>query len=288
MLRYRADWQTLLYMLACTALPIWHWQLSAINPALLLASLVMAFAVAAMHHNHSHVPIWKSPVMNLLTDYWFTLLQGHPGYVFSPAHLDNHHRYLNSERDITRTTRFTDKNNLLGFVLHPLQAACALLPLVGGHLKGLWLARRKQFLHVISHYAVLAGCIAIAVALDWRKAILFVVLPQATALFFLLASNYLQHAHTDETSLYNHSRNFTGLLNRLFFNVGYHTAHHHHSDLHWSRLPEAHRRIAGHIHRDLMEKSFMWYCVRTCQNICPEHCATDPAQQSDTPYETRK
>lgn len=262
MLKHRADLQTLLYMLISTALPLLQWQLDYFSPLLFLASLIMAFAIGAMHHNHSHSPIWRSNVLNRLTDYWFTLFQGHPGYVFFPAHLENHHRYLNGAKDFTRTYRCRDDNNLLGFTIHPLESACTLLPVLASHLCVLWKKRRARFYVVVSHYCFLIACVALAFVLDWHKALLYMVIPQLAALFFLLASNYLQHAHADENSFYNHSRNFIGLLNPLFFNVGYHTAHHHYSKLHWSRLPQAHALIADRIDPRLIEKSFSWYCLR--------------------------
>lgn len=52
------------------------------------------------------------------------------------------------------------------------------------------------------------------------------------------------------------------MLNPLFFNVGYHTAHHDHDDVHWSRFPEVHDSIAGRIDPRLIEKCFVWYCLR--------------------------
>lgn len=262
MLNHRADWQTVLYLLAALALPLLQWQLETVNPILFLTSLAMAFAVGAMHHNHSHVPIWRSGMLNHLTDYCFTLLQGHPGYVFFPAHLDNHHRYVNRAEDYTRTYRRRDDNNLIGLALHPLESAWTLLPVVKEFLHVLWHERRTRFWKIFAHYLFLVGCIAIAFAIDWYKALLFVVTPQLAALFFLLASNYFQHAHTDETSSYSHSRNFLGWINPLFFNVGYHTAHHQDDRVHWSCLPQVHERISDRIDPRLIEKSFAWYCLR--------------------------
>lgn len=262
MLKYRADLQTLLYMLITTALPLVQWQLDGIHAPLFLASLVMAFAVGAMHHNHAHLPMWRSRLLNAATDCWFTFFQGHPGYAFVPAHLDNHHRHRNRALDHTRTWRLRDDNGLSGFVRHPFESALALAPVLAAWLQRLRREQPARFRRVCADYGLLALSLAILLGLDWRKAALYVLLPQAVALFFLLASNYLQHAHTDDSSRYGHSRNFTGWINPLFFNVGYHTAHHHHSRLHWSRLPAAHARLAGRIDPRLIERSFVWYCLR--------------------------
>jgi fatty acid desaturase len=75
--------------------------------------------------------------------------------------------------------------------------------------------------------------------------------------------NYEQHVHTDPWSEHNHSRSFDGkVLNFLLFNNGYHGAHHENPGLHWSKLGEAHAEIAPHIHPDLVQRSFWWYCFK--------------------------
>ncbi|CAN5144101.1 fatty acid desaturase [soil metagenome] len=262
MLKHRADLQTVLYMLVTGAVTLAQWHSSHFNPALFLASLFLAFAVSAMHHNHAHVPMWRSSFMNRLTDYWFTLFQGHPGFLFFPAHLHNHHRFCNGARDFTRTYRYRDDNTLLGLMMHPMQSACTLFPVAIAYLGALWAHRKPHVLGILSHYLLLIACVSYVFFLDSYKAALYVVIPQLAALFFLLASNYLQHAHANECSAHDHSRNFVGWFNRLFFNVGYHSAHHHNSQLHWSCLPQSHRRIQKDIDPRLIEKSFAWYCLR--------------------------
>ncbi len=262
MLKHRSDFQTLLYMLITTALPVWQWNVAHFNSLLFLFSFVMAFAVGAMHHNHAHVAIWRKPILNSLTDFWFTIFQGHPGFIFGPAHIENHHRYRNREQDFNRTYRRADSNNFFGFLIHPLESVVVVVPVGAAFLRNLWQERRSQLYLILFHYCALFSVIVIALVLDWRKAVLYVIVPQVAALFFLLASNYLQHAHTDEESDNDHSRNFIGLLNPLFFNVGYHTAHHADGAMHWSRLPQAHAAMASKISPQLIEKSFCWYCLR--------------------------
>jgi fatty acid desaturase len=69
--------------------------------------------------------------------------------------------------------------------------------------------------------------------------------------------------HTDPWSEHNHSRTFVGKSsNWLVFNNGFHTAHHESAGLHWSKLPEAHAKIAHLIHPDLKQASIFGYCIR--------------------------
>jgi beta-carotene hydroxylase len=72
----------------------------------------------------------------------------------------------------------------------------------------------------------------------------------------------VQHVHADEESEYNHTRNFTGLINQLLFNNGYHTIHHQNPGMHWSETPAAQKKIEHFIDPALNERSFWWYIVR--------------------------
>ena len=115
----------------------------------------------------------------------------------------------------------------------------------------------------MSQYVILILWLAIALFIDWHKALLFVIIPQQVSLFSVLIFNYVQHVHANEESEWNHSRNFTGFLNFLLFNNGYHTIHHHKAGLHWSKVPEAHKEIEHNIDPVLLERSFWWFIIKS-------------------------
>ena len=148
-------------------------------------------------------------------------------------------------------------------MLHPLQAVGVLWPLFGA-----WLARltarapavRRYYLRQIA-WAV--AFTALMIAIDPAAWLKFVLLPQLLGLHWLLGANYLQHAHADGRSRLQFARNFTGGVNRWFFNIGYHTAHHLQPRLHWSALPAAHQRIASQIDPRLTERSLLRYALVT-------------------------
>jgi len=88
-------------------------------------------------------------------------------------------------------------------------------------------------------------------------------LPACCSLVTIMFFNYTQHVHTDAWSEHDHSRNFTGpIFNYLFFNNGYHTAHHENQNLHWDALPAAHRQIAHLIKPELNQPNLAWYLAR--------------------------
>ena len=129
----------------------------------------------------------------------------------------------------------------------------------------------------MGQYALWLGSWAGLLALDWKKALVFVILPQLHGLHWLLATNYLQHAHADgrrqapagsaprDTAgrMLNYARNFEGWVNPLLFNIGLHTAHHECPHAHWSELTALHdRTYRSRVHPALNEGGLLPYMAR--------------------------
>ena len=262
-LRYSEDIRTVIILLFGIILFVLLWNLDTFNIPLYLCYLVFSISVCAINHNHSHVPLWKYTPLNVLTDYLIIFFQGHPIFMFNPAHKENHHVYCNTPKDYNYTWQKKDDNCLTGFLTHPFFAANNLIKLIPGYLFHLYETDKKEFYYACSQYIVFIGYNVTVLQLDIWKSVIFVFTPQAVSLFYLLVSNYLQHAHTDETCPYNNSRNFTGTMNLFLFNTGYHTAHHLWPHIHWSQLPEAHGKIEHLILPELKQKSLLNYMYRT-------------------------
>lgn len=267
------DLQSLAYLLALPGLVAWQWHTGFswwFYPLLLFLTL----GISVIHHNHAHLRIWKSKTLNRATDLWIALLQGHPGFVFYTAHIANHHRYNHGALDEARTYRFTtpgangDSNHLLGYLLHPLQAVWVLYPLFVRNLRHLAARHRGYFAYCMLQYALVLGSWAALAWLDWRKWLVLVLLPQLHGLHWLLATNYLQHAHAQGQSApgtprhYRYARNFYGALNPLLFNIGLHTAHHERPRAHWSTLPQWDAHFRPNVPECLREPSLLGYMLR--------------------------
>ncbi len=271
-LRHARDVQSVAYLLAVPALAGWQWH-RGLHAVLYGAMLLMWIGIGVIHHHHAHRPMWRARRANRATDLALALLQGHPTYAFAATHHANHHRHRHGPGDWARTYRFAggDTNHALGYLLHPLQAACALYPHFLAHLARMRRHRPGVWRWAILQY-VLVGVLWIALlATDARKTLLFVLLPQLVALHALLGANYLQHAHADGRSRWHYARNFTGALNWLYFNIGLHTAHHEHPRAHWSRMPALHAALRERVHPALEERSFVAYVVRVMLlgSVCP-------------------
>lgn len=262
LLRYKADRLTLVYMAITTLafLAQWVW---GFNVIAYFVYLYLSIAVTVIAHNHNHIPIWRNKSLNALTDYWLTIFYGFPAFAWVPTHNMNHHALNNREGDYTLTYRLTENNHLLMLLFYPTMSSYYQQKPIREYLKSQWTKDRGYFWFCISQYILLALWIAAALIIDWKKALIFVVIPQQVGLFSVLIFNYVQHVHADEESKYNHSRNFIGFLNKMLFNNGYHTVHHEKAGMHWSNAPEAHAKIATLIAPELQERGFWGFIFRS-------------------------
>ena len=264
MLKNNKDIKSLIYIVITSSLFLFLWtQGKAMNNGLFTVLyiwfLFMSISVAVMAHNHNHLPMWKSKIMNILTDNWLTVFYGFPVFAWIPTHNANHHKFVNKEPDYTRTWRFTERNNLFTVLTYPSVSGFFQQSVVMNHFKETFSRNKYKFFLYGLQFVVLISWIAGAFIIGgWEKALIYVVLPQQLSLFSVLLFNYVQHVHADEETKYNSSRNFTGILNFLLFNNGLHTIHHIHPTIHWSEIPQEHAKIEHLIDDSLIESSF-WY-----------------------------
>jgi fatty acid desaturase len=256
------DVQSLAYLVAQPGLAAWQWRHGFSLPMFGM-TLFLAVGITAVNHNHTHLRMWRGRSANRLTDLWLSAVQGHPGFVFLPTHIHNHHRHKHGPHDEARTYRFGgDHNHLVGFLLHPFQAFPRLFPLI---VDWFWNARKRSptmFRHYASQFAVIGLCWVILGWIHPGKLAFYVWLPQLFGMHWLLATNYLQHAHADGRGGLDYARNFEGWVNVLLFNIGLHTAHHEQPGRHWSLLPKLHREYRSKVHPRLIEPSFGAYVAR--------------------------
>ena len=268
MLKFKADIKSLSYIAITTAMFIYQWHFgfdwrSPLSWIVFIIYLHFSVAVSVMTHNHNHINMWTNKALNLLTDWWLTVFYGMPIFVWIPTHNRNHHRYNNKEGDVTRTYRHTEDNNMVSLVQYPTisgvnQMKEGIIP----YMSELKAKNPKQYYENLMQLAVLAIWMVVFFVWNWKKALLFVFIPQQVSQITVIIFNYVQHVHADEESDYNHSRNFMG-VNMFLFNNGYHTIHHERASLHWSQAPAEHQKIAHLISPELTEKSFWGYLFKT-------------------------
>ncbi len=204
MLKNNKDIKSLIYIVITTSLFLFLWtQGKAMNKGLFavlyIGFLFMSISVAVMAHNHNHLPMWKSKIMNILTDNWLTVFYGFPVFAWIPTHNANHHKFVNKEPDYTRTWRFTERNNLFTVLTYPSVSGFFQQSVVMNHFKETFSRNKYKFFLYGLQFVVLISWIAGAFVIGgWEKALIYVVLPQQLSLFSVLLFNYVQHVHADE------------------------------------------------------------------------------------------
>ncbi len=263
MLKKSADVKTLIWAALITTTWAWNWRLAEFSWPPFLLSCFWAFVVSSMVHNHVHVSVFKSRILNTIYDYWLTIVYGYPVFAWISTHNKNHHVYNNRAGDFAPSYILSEKNNLFTFLSYPTVSGSVQQKVNFDYLKTLWTSDRPRCLYYVSQFVVLIAFIAGAFALSWKKALLYVVIPQQLTLNIVLFFNYLQHIHCDEESKYNHSRNvLSPFMNFFLLNNGYHTAHHAKPLAHWSELKGIHKKMAAHIDPRLNERSLIWMVLK--------------------------
>jgi fatty acid desaturase len=278
MLRYSADRRTIVYLFVAVSLSVLQWNLEAfgvpgprftvlgtsIHPILFALALFMGIATAVISHNHNHLSIWKAKPLNLLTSYVISIYYGHPAIGWVPTHNMVHHKLNNRPGDSSRSPKLFKTNHLLSLLVYPTLTSMVQTTEIRRYIRGLRTKNRKAYWMAISEYVVFFGFMALIFVLDWRKALLFFLIPQQFALFMIQVFNYVQHVEADENSPWNHSRNFVSpVLNALLFNNGYHTVHHMKPGVHWTQTPKLHAEVADKVHPALLVESWWAYMIWT-------------------------
>lgn len=202
--------------------------------------------------------------MNKVFQVVLSFTYGHSTSAYVPGHNFSHHKYTQTDKDSIRTSKARFKINLLNQLFF-------FFIMSGDIIKGeMRFAARMRTEHptwfrqyVLEMFLVIGVKVALLI-INWKCAVLFMLIPHQYAAWGIVGTNYFQHDGCDENHPYNHSRNFTGgILNFMLFNNGYHGAHHLKPNLHWSLLPAYHNeKIVPHIHPALNLESLPGYLFR--------------------------
>jgi len=272
LLRHGADWRTLVWAFVFfPAVGFAPYVEPRLVPWLLPLSLYFGFCAGPLSHNHNHCPTFARRPLNAWYSAWLSIFYGFPIYGWIPTHNLNHHKYVNKEGDATITWRYSRKNTWLVASTYSFVSAYWQSGMLKEYAAKARANNRSQYRQIVLQQAAVFGGHALLLALGialrgyrggvvvWAFGFGIPALFAGWSMFFI---NYIQHVHCDPWSEYDHSRNFVSrVANWLVFNSGYHTAHHESPGLHWSRLPQAHARVAYLIDPELNQRSILRFCV---------------------------
>jgi fatty acid desaturase len=272
-LRYAADRRTLLWAFVLfPAVAIAQYAVPALAGWLLPVSIYLGYCAAIFSHNHNHCPTFVSRRANAFFSAWISVFYGYPTFAWIPTHNLNHHKFVDRAGDATITWRLTKKNHfLMAFIYFFVSSYWQSGPTkeyIAKARAGKPALYRQIMIQYVVVFGAHLGLLALAIALHGVRTGLFVYfsafgIPAAFALWSIMYTNYIQHVHCDPWSKHNHSRNFVSPLNNFFvFNGGYHTVHHEHAGVHWSKYPALHAEIAHEIHPALNESTIIGYSFK--------------------------
>jgi len=291
-LRFVEDKRTLVWALALFPLAP---ALALSRPSLLpwLAPLLLycSYLSGVLTHNHNHSPVFYARRLNSAYGAWLSIFYGFPIFSWIPTHNQNHHRFQNGEGDMTATARHAPTDSLLAALTYPLASSRYQLPALVRFVDAAFRTRSARAWRIALELATVglahAAFLTLAVTLHGlhRGAIVYVFalgLPALLGTYWMMLTN-LQHVGCDPTSEHDHSRNFVSRLgNWLVFDNGYHTVHHEHPSLHWSRYRELHRRRERQIAPELKQRTILHFVVRRYLTgaVSPGLAAADAAETS--------
>lgn len=229
------------------------------------ALLFLATIGAVVNHNALHTPVFQRRALERVFRVVLSLEFGLPVAVYVPVHNHSHHRFSQTRRDVTRTSKVRFRWNLLNLLRIPSRVA-------PDSLRGdiAWFVRKRadgspEWTHLKRELAALVLVDLALLVFDPLAFLLYVFVPQQVAQSFIMMINFIQHDGCDpDHTGFDFARNFTGpLFNWFYLNNGFHTLHHRRPGVHWSRLPALHAtEIAPHIDPALEIERFLPFLWR--------------------------
>lgn len=243
-LRYRADLRTLGFVVMALGLLGGAWSGLLRTPLAVAASYLMAFVCCVIAHNQMHRTVFHGRLWNRVFQLFLMFGSGQPPTGIITAHNERHHGDPDSAHDFVRTSLADSRWNFVNLLVFPFLSVAAMLREKPDDLSRWKNSRPRLYRQAVLERSVFYGVLCVFAIVDWRATLLFLVLPWLGAQLTLVGMNLLQHQDCDTGSEFDHSRNITGTLaNWILLNNGFHTAHHLRPSLHWSLLPDFHRRV---------------------------------------------
>jgi fatty acid desaturase len=266
-LRNKADRRTLAFVVAHFSIVIGLWVLNPGGWAAVAGTIALAvssYQCAVITHNVVHCPLFKVRRWNRLFQVVLTHTYGHPVSTFVPGHNLSHHKYVETDRDVMRTTKVRFRLNILNMMAFYPTVAPAILKNDGQFASGMKIRSPRWYRQLMGETAALVVTSIVLLAIDPLRFVIFWFLPHMFGGWGIISTNLLQHDGCDVSHPANHSRNFTGrFFNWFFVNNGFHGIHHEEPTRHWSLAREAHNRvIKPHIHPNLDQPSMFIYLVK--------------------------
>jgi len=207
--------------------------------------------ICAWNHHHQHLSTFRNKYLNRALEFFYALHTGVTTNLWVLHHvLGHHHNFLDQTIDESRWKRGDGK--VMGELEYSFKVALT------AYYRGYQVGR--NYPKVQKDFVVygIVTFILLAILL-WFKPLqgfFLFVLPMLTGLWLTAWVTYDHHAGLDTQNEFEASYNNLNKWYNLFTgNLGYHTAHHHKQGVHWSQLPELHKKIQNLIPPHLIQSA---------------------------------
>lgn len=273
LLRYKADYRTILFIAAYYIIAYGGFITYMLNPELRTWSIMVpwviltafsAFSCAVIVHNTIHAPMFRKKSHNKWFQFVLSLAYGYSVSAYVPGHNFSHHKETQSAKDNMRTSKARFKWHFLNQLLFFFIVTPDLLKAEKKFVAKMKTDKREWYNQWLAEMTLVHIVRIGLLFVNFPAALMFIWGPHIYGAWGVVGTNVWQHDGCDTDHKYNHSRTFTGgLLNYFLFNNGYHGAHHDRPSMHWSLLPEYHEKnITPHIHPNLNQKNMLTYLVK--------------------------
>ncbi len=230
---------------------------------LFFLAIYLGIICCLINHNHRHYPIFYSHRWNQMLNLWLTVLIGAPSTRMHVIHHFNHHFYYPGLEDWTHQDRC--RKGSIGIWKIVTYCFYAMKNIFENREK-LELSKRnilslkRENLALRFYYVFLFG---VSFKVSFIPVILMIAVNFCSQLL-LLISNLLNHDECPLDKSPNGARDFTSKVeNWFFFNNGYHSVHHVHPTMHWSKLKkEFDEKFYPHKSAQFMDHSFFLFLLK--------------------------
>jgi fatty acid desaturase len=206
--------------------------------------------ICSWNHHHQHLPTFRPVWANRLLELIYALHTGITTNAWVLHHVLGHHlNYLDQKKDESGWKR--KDGTTMGVIEYTLTIALT------GYTRAYRVGRQhpKFQRSFLTMGTIVFLLLCVLATINWFNALFVFIIPMIHGLLITSWHTYSHHAGLDTDSHFEASYNIMNKwYNTLTGNLGYHTAHHYRQGVHWSLLPELHRKIEhqipAHLYRE--------------------------------------
>ena len=144
-------------------------------------------------HNIIHCPMFKKSLPNKIIQSVLTITYGHPVCNYVPGHNLSHHQHTQTARDVMRTTKLRFRWHFLNGLLFFVIIGIAMLGNDKNYFDVQRAKKRPIYKQMKIESLVLVAFYGIAIATDFSKFVVLILIPHSFAKFCIITLNMLQH-----------------------------------------------------------------------------------------------